>query len=236
MPIILRRDKGAPLTHEEMDDNFDYLDKNPDGKVMPGTQGNGVRFNYDTPEFGWHDLRCDMLVEYEAGNSPTLSQYYGQIMQLSFEEDNTITFNGHITHDYLPYSDIFIHVHWSHNSQVVTGGSVVWGFEISYAEGYGVAQFCPTKVISIYQEIDPVDPYTHFIAESAASVAGGSDTQLDSNKLTVDGMVLGRLHLLDNAIETSDGSTVNPFAHFVDIHYQSTGLPTPNRNPNFWIN
>ena len=236
MGVTLRRDKGAALTHDEMDDNFDYLDKNPNGKTMPSAKGVGVTFDYDNPEFGWHDLRCEMLLEYEDGDSPTLEQYHGRIMQLAFEEDNSITFNAHIPHDYLPGSDIFIHVHWSHNNQAVTGGSVVWGFEISYAEGYGVAQFCPTKTVSILQEVSPVEPYTHFIAETSASISSGSDTQLDSDLLTVDGLVLGRLHLLDNAIETSDGSTVKPFAHFVDIHYKSTGIPTPNRNPEFWNN
>lgn len=31
MPLVLRRNKGAPLTYEEMDGNFEFLDNKPSG-------------------------------------------------------------------------------------------------------------------------------------------------------------------------------------------------------------
>jgi hypothetical protein len=72
------------------------------------------------------------------------------------------------------------------------------------------------------------------VAEAIASTPGGSPVLLNTNKLCIDDIVQCRLFLDSNDIVTSDSSTVKPFAHFADIHYRSTGLPTKNKAPNFW--
>jgi len=51
---------------------------------------------------------------------------------------------------------------------------------------------------------------------------------LDTNDLEDDGLFLVRADLATST------STDNPFLHFVDIHYQSTGIPTKNRAPDFY--
>jgi hypothetical protein len=51
--------------------------------------------------------------------------------------------------------------------------------------------------------------------------------------MEVDGIIMCRLYLDSNDIITS-GGTVNPFVHFVDLHYQSTGIGTKGKAPNFY--
>ena len=130
-------------------------------------------------------------------------------------------------------SDIFIHVHWSHISEMVTGGSATWVFEVSYAKGHSQAAFTDTKLTSVVQDASQIKRQ-HMVAETNLSVPGGSGVQFDSNEIEVDGLFLCRIYLDSNDIVTSDSSTVSPFVHFVDLHYQSTGLPTKNKAPDFW--
>ena len=72
------------------------------------------------------------------------------------------------------------------------------------------------------------------IAEGGASVSGGSATQLDTDNLETDGLILGRMYVDSNDITVSGGGVPEPFIHFVDIHYQSTGVGTKQRAPDFW--
>jgi len=75
--------------------------------------------------------------------------------------------------------------------------------------------------------------YQHMIAETALSISGGSGTQLDTDLIEVDGLLFCRLYLDSNDL-TDSVAPPDPFVHFVDIHYQSTGVPTKNRAPDFW--
>lgn len=228
--IITRADKGEALTHNELDANLIELDKIPNGKVFPKTKGVGVKIDTDNPDFGWHDL----IGHINSGQGTSTFQIYrGGIKQAQFEEGQDAYIGFHIPHDYLPGSPLFIHAHWSHTSPVVTGGTVTWAFETMYAKGHNQAQFEEPVVVSIVSQAS-ILPYQHMIPEAACSTSGGSVTQLDTNLIETDGVIQCRLYLDSNDIITSDSSIVKPFVHFVDIHYQSTGLPTKNKAPNFW--
>lgn len=227
MTIITRTSKGSALTHAEMDNNLSELDKIPTGKVFPKTSGVGIKIDTDNPEFGWHDLIG--YINSGQGTS-TFQTFSGGIKQAQFAEGQDAYVSFHMPHDYLQGSPIYIHAHWSHNSTVVTGGTVTWVFETIYAKGHQQAPFSTPKLISVVQSASTVQ-YEHMIAETVASDGGGL---LTTNDLEVDGIIMSRLYLDSNDLQTSNASVVNPFVHFVDIHYQSTGLPTKNKAPNFW--
>lgn len=227
MAIITRTSKGSALTHAEMDNNLTELDKIPTGKVFPKTSGVGIKIDTDNPAFGWHDIIG--AITFGQGTS-TFEIYRGGIKQAQFAEGQDSYVSFHMPHDYLQGSPIYIHAHWSHNSAVVTGGTVTWAFETIYAKGHNQTAFSAPVIIAVIDYASSIQ-YQHMIAETVASDGG---SVLNTNDLEVDGVIISRLYLDSNDIQTSNGSTVNPFVHFVDIHYQSTGLPTKNKAPNFW--
>lgn len=233
MAIVTREGKGIALTHEEMDNNFNELDKIPNGQVFPNTKGVGIEISGTTSDFGWHDLIGQLYNVEEDVNAAQYNIYRGGIRNYQFVEGHEAFVNFHMPHDYLPGSEIYIHVHWSHDSTVVTGGTTTWAFETMYAKGHNQGAFEMPINISVIQAASIV-PFQHLIAETVASVDGGSPVLLDTEKLEVDGILQCRLYLDSNDIATSNATVVNPFAHFVDIHYQSTGLPTKNKAPDFW--
>ena len=225
MAIILRRDKGIPLTHTEMDNNFDELDKIPNGKVFPSDPAVGIKVDINNPIWSWQD----MLGELHADDS-RYKIYRGNIKAIQFAEQEDAFCEFHMPHDYAMGTDLFIHIHWSHKSNVVTGGSVTWGFELMYGKRGGT--FNDPIVVSVQQ--DAGNQYQHMVAEGIASTPGGSPVLLNTNDLEVDGIIQCRVFLDSNDITTSDSSVVDPFGHFVDIHYQSTGIGTKNKAPDFW--
>jgi len=233
MTIVTRAGKGAELTHNEMDNNFIELRDRPTGQVFPKTAGIGLKLDTAIPVWGWHDLNSPIWIDEDDPNKALFALYRGSIKARQFTELSNAFCTFHLTHDYVPGSDIFIHVHWSHNSTLVTGGSVTWGIELSYAKGYGQEAFSTTKTVSVLQAVTSTQ-YSHLIAETAASVTGGSATQLDTSLIQTDGLILARVFLDSNDMTVSSGLKPDPFVHSVDIHYQSTGLPTRNRNFNFW--
>lgn len=231
--IITRASKGSALTHNEMDSNLVELRDRPDGQVYPKTAGVGIKLDTDNPVFGWHDLNSPVWIDEEDPNKALLAAYVGNLKARQFTELSNGYCTFHLTHDYVPNTDLFIHVHWSHNSTLVTGGSVTWGIELSYAKGYDQAAFSTTKTVSILQNAS-ITQYQHMIAEIACSTNGGSSTQLDTSIIETDGLILARVFLDSNDLTVSSGLAPDPFVHSVDIHYQSNGLPTRNRNYNFW--
>jgi hypothetical protein len=233
MAIITRAGKGSALTHSEVDNNFIELNTIPNGKVFPKTQNVGIKVDTTTPTFPWKDILGRIDVITSAPNPATITNYRNGIYQAEFHEQDCVFVNFHMPHDYVVGTDIFMHVHWSHTSSVVTGGSVTFGIEMTYAKGHGQGAFGTTSTLSISQNAS-LDGYEHMVAEAQASVSGGSPVALDRDLLEPDGVLLCRIFLDSNDITTSNMSVPTPFVHFADIHYQSTGIGTKNRSPGFW--
>lgn len=231
MAIITRDSKGAPLTHTEMDTNLTELEQHPEGLRMPAEAGVGVKLG--TPQtYGWHDLRAFLAKDEAAG--PIQAPFRGGIKTLQYtaEQTQSAYTSFHIPHDYLPGSDLFVHVHWVCDSATITSGSVTWGFEATYAKGHQQEAFSLPIVVPVTQDASSIQ-YYHMVAETALSVAGGSGNQLDSNDIEVDGIVAVRLYLDSNDIVDSVAQP-DPFVFFVDLHYQSTQMPTINKSPSFY--
>lgn len=216
-------DKYKNMAPRQDPGEFNYY--NP---VVSSEKGDGLLLNIQDPKSGWHDLLSSTTVDRDnASKMPDFAIFTGSIKKYQFAINDESFHSYHLPHDYLPGSNIYIHVHWTHNSALVTGGSTTWNFEVSYAKGYNQSTFNTPVNLTVTQAVVNT-PLTHQIAETQLSISGGSATQLDSDLLETDGLILVKTSLIGNTTGTA------PFMLFCDIHYQSTGIPTKNKNYNFW--
>jgi len=220
-------------------ENFDgyYFDNDvyiADGQflVLDKASGNGIKVDATTPTFGWRDLLGPIVVRGSGGTDPNWTTYKGGIKAYSLNVNDEVWVTYHLPHDYVEGTDIFIHPHWSHNSTLVTGGSVTWSFEMTYAKGHNQAAF-GTNVTQTQVSNASTIQYQHIIDDTQISVSGGSGTQLDSDLFEPDGLILIRFYLSANNI-TSSGAVPDPFLHLADGHYQSTNIATKDRAPDFY--
>lgn len=196
---------------------------------IDNASGNGIKLDTTTPAFGWRDIIGDITVRNVGGSNPTFSVYRDAIRQQQFSVNDEAFNVFHMPHDYASGTDLFIHAHWSHNSASVTSGDVTWEFEVTYAKGFDQAPFPATVSESVVQTASTTQ-YQHMVAEAHISTSGGGASMLDTDDLEVDGLLLVRTSLIANTMN----GTPEPFLHTVDIHYQSTGIPTKNKAPNFY--
>ena len=232
MAITLRRDKGVPLTHDEMDNNFDELNKLPDGKVFPSDANKGIQVDVDNPQWYWGLCPSSIFMDPSDPLTPSLHLYKGNVKEMLFEENQRATTSFIVPYDYKIGTDIYIIFKSSHTSNVVTGGTVTWSIEFMYASPSHTVM-TDTITTSTILTI-PSIPYEVVGTEELLSTPGGSDHLLDTGLLEPGGFIHCLGYLDSNDISTSDGSVVNPFVHQVAILYQSRGLGTKNRWPDYY--
>lgn len=228
MAIVLRSVKGQALTKEEQEGNIVDLDERPLGQVYPKSQSIGIKIDTATPDWGWHDLLSTIRLGGTA-NDPTYVTYQGSIKQAQFDVGDEIFTEFHMPHDYAMGTDIYIHAHWSHNALGLTTGGITGVMEASYAKGHDQDFFGTPIIVNLAQDASLVR-YQHLIAEGPLSAAGGAGGLIDTALLEPDGLFLVRVELTGNTMDAA----AKPFLHAVDIHYQSTGLATKQKAPDFW--
>ena len=198
--------------------------------TLPNASGNGIKVNNASPAFGWQDLIGAITAKTSGVTAAPFNTFRNNI--LAYQMDNSTRafyIIYHVPHDYVPGTDIFWHVHWAHNSASVTTGSVTWQYEATYAKGFNQAPF-PASVVGTVTQAASTVQYQHMVAEGQMSVAGGSGTQLNSTNFEVDGLILLVATLSANTMSAA----TDPFIFTADIHYQSTGISTKNKAPNFY--
>lgn len=198
------------------------------GLILPKTSGSGIQVDLAAPTFPWYDLIGEVNSKGTGSNNPNWAVYRGSIYQYQFSVGTEVWANYHIPHDWLPGSDMFIHVHWSHNSASVVGGSVTWAFDMMVAKGFDQAPFSAPVSTSVSQNASTTR-YQHMISEVQISSNNPNTNQLNNNLIEVDSILVVHAYLSANSMG------VNPFAHSVDIHYQSTGIGTKQKAPNFYV-
>lgn len=195
-------------------------------QVLPSVGG--------TAAYGWHDLVGNISIRGTGATDPAFAVYQGGLRQFQYSVNDESFIEFHMPHDYAIGTDIYLHFHWSHNATTVTGGSVTWGAEAYYAKGHNQSAFATTaSPLTVTQNASTIQ-YQHLIAEGQFSVSGGSSSQLNTSLLEVDGLILVRVYLSANAMTVSGGGVPEPWLHQVDIHYQSNGMTTLNKAPNFY--
>jgi hypothetical protein len=219
--------------------------------VLPKTSGYGIKVDTSTETFGWRDLLGAIQTRPSAGGGasavPDYVAYRGNIYGWRFgttapnNHNHEAFIEFHMPHDYVPGSDLYIHTHWSQTT-VDTGGTAgvpgvaKWYFDISYADGHGTAggaadPFISPITVSVTQQ-GSTTQYGHMIAEVQFTNNGGTGGLIDSNTISVDGLILVRVYR--DPTDVADTLNQDTFLHFVDVHYQSTNIATKNKAPNFY--
>jgi hypothetical protein len=185
----------------------------------------------------WQDLLGPIIVRDSGATAPTLSTFRaGQIKQYSFDTSDVIGFSFHLPHNYKRGTDIYFHVHWSHNGTAISG-NMTWTYHATYAKGHDQEIF-PAEVSGVINRntvnIATTPRYIHALDEVALSTPGGSASLLDTDALEVDGLIF--VQLVATTIPTITGGSPNePFLFMADIHYQADMFGTKNKAPNFYV-
>jgi hypothetical protein len=203
---------------------------------LPKAPGIGLKVDVVNPTFGWRDLLGEINPRSTGPGRPTLSVFRGgSTREFAFSAGDEMDFSFHVPHDYVPGTDVFSHVHWAHNGTAISG-NIVWDFFTTYSKGHGQAAFPAEKNLTLtYSTVNiaTTPRYQHRIDEIQLSVPGGSATEIDTDLLEPDGVIL--MHINQTTIPAITGGSPNdPFILFVDIHYQSTGMATKKKSPDFY--
>lgn len=198
--------------------------------VLPKTASTGIQLDIASPTYPWADLLTQINVRgVGAPTDPTWNIFKGVMRAYQFSIGDFVWTFLHLPHDYLPGSDLYFHIHWAHSDPSVTTGDVTWEFITSVAKGHNQAAFSAEKTVTVTQTASTVQ-YQHLIAEAQISSVGGSATLIDNALLEPDTLILIRSRLSAN---TMNGGP-EPFVFTADLHYQSTGVGTKQKSPNFY--
>ncbi len=201
------------------------------GLILSKLPGVGIKVDNDTPTFGWRDLKGKVTQRNIGASKPTHAIFRDTLRQYQFAVGKEEYFTYHIDHDHVPNSDILLHVHWSHTSAAVTGGTITIEYELSYSRGYSRGAFGASVSTTFLGTANPVQ-YRKIISEIQVSAASPDANQINSGILEPDGVIEARVKITANNMT---GAQPDPFIHEVDIHYQSTNIGTKQREPNFYV-
>ena len=91
------------------------------GLNVPKTSGTGLSVD---GAFGWADIIGNVQPKATGAGSPARAAYGGaNLAQYAFVANDVCEFEYHIPHHHAPGTDLFWHVHWSHNATTITGRS-----------------------------------------------------------------------------------------------------------------
>jgi len=206
----------------------------PDGSlVMESAAGVGIKVDVIDPVYGWRDIIGKVAPKASGAGSPKREIYNGGLGgQYAFAAGDVFDMEFHIPHDYVPGTDIYIHVHWSHNGTAISG-NVVFDFYHEYAKGHNQADFPAEKQISMTYattNIATTPRYRHRIDELIMSGPAATATLMDRNDIEVDGLILMTCKL--TILPAITGGKL--FIHTADVHYQSTSIGTKGKSPPFF--
>lgn len=219
---------GSPIV------SFLCLDFNDESMTLSKSSGAGIKIDTDTPTYGFADLLGDQFSKNTGATKPTLAAYNGAINCWQFSAGDEAFMSYHIPHDYVKGTPIFLHIHWSHISTLVTGGSVTFKATSIYSKGHNQAAF-GNPVVGTFTGTASTTQYQQIISEVLYSDGTPTGIELDTDLLEPDGVIEMTFELDANNITVSGGGVPDPFIHFVDIHYQTTGLiGTKSKAPDFY--
>ena len=202
--------------------------------AISNASSRGIKIDTANPDWGWRDIIGKVTPKASGGGSPAREIYSaaGNIGQYAFVVNDICDFEFHIPHDYVPNSNIYFHIHWSHTGTDVSG-TMAWSVYHSYAKGHQQMAFSAEKNINIsYNTVNiaTTPQRRHMITEIQLSYPGGTANTIDTANVEVDGLVLMSAKL--TSIPTITGGKL--FLHTADIHYKSTNLATKGKAPNFY--
>lgn len=232
------------------EDNANFLYDNVnnrlkvDSYVVSKDSGKGIKVDLNTPTFGFADILGDQFTKNTGATKPSLTVYNGgRIQCYQFADGDEAFLSYHIPHDLAPNLDWFLHVHWSQISATATGGTLDFKYFSMYAKGHNQAsgsQFNATEKTATFSTIDINDGISGLLARqqhlTEVQITGPSATASVFNKedFEPDGVLELTLEMDANNL-TNSGSVLDPFLHFIDLHYRTKGvIGTKSKVPDFY--
>jgi hypothetical protein len=216
--------------------------------VINKTSGVGIKVDLAAPTFGFADLLGDQFSRNTGSSKPTLAQYNGAVNAWQFSNGDEAYLSYHIPHDYVPGTDIHLHIHWSQNNTGANGGTIDFKYFAIYAKGHNQASgsvftgFSGNPITATFSSIDIDDSgsggsglaqYQQHLTEVTISGASATSALFDRDDFEPDGVIELTLEMDANNLT---GTASDPFIHYVDIHYQTTGIiGTKQKVPDFYI-
>lgn len=201
--------------------------------VLSPREGKGIRIDTGNPSYCWRDLEGVESVDITGQNSATLRSYRGKIREYAFGVSDMKDARFHMPHDYVPKSDMYLHIHWSHNGSTISG-AVGATAAYTYARGHDQEIFAPEKQILFSHStpnIATIPAFQHFITEIPITADVATASLMSNALLEPDGLLL--LNLEITAVPTLSGGK-HLFVHRTDLHYLSTNIGTLNKAPYFY--
>jgi len=216
-----------------------FLKRFVDNIVLNKASGYGILVDTVNPTYGWKDLIGFQLPDTGGANAPSLATFIGgSVRRFAYGAADKMDCEFHIPHDYVPGTNIYAHVHWSHNGTAISG-DFVGTFAFTYCKGHGQTAhtFNAEKIITVtYNTIDinATPRYGHRLEEVMISSAATDASHIDVSLIEPDGVLA--LNYTQTTIPTITGGSPNePFVFFIDLHYQSTQTATKQKTPNFYV-
>jgi len=232
---------GDATNYTEITDTGDIKPKGSAFLIFEKASGNGIKVDQTTPTFGFADLLGDQFSKNTGATKPTLVAYNGVVNAWQFANGDEAFLTYHIPHDYVKGTDIHLHVHWSQNAVGATGGTVDFRYTAIYSKGHNQvsgSSFTSTPITALFSSIDINDggsglnQYQQHFTGITISAASATTALFDRDDFEPDGVIELTLEMDANNLT---GTASNPFIHYVDIHYQTTGLiGTKSRAPDFY--
>lgn len=202
-----------------------------EGLVVPKTSGKGIKVDPAAPTFPWRRIRGEIDYDPDTpATRPALATFRGGNVKAYQWAVNDITQIAYdLPHDYAPGTDIYLHLDWAHNSGSVASGSITVDISATYAKAHNQAAF-PAEISTSINDSASTTQYQLKSPHIQLSTSGGSGSQLDSDNFEPGGKILLYAVLSANTISAA----TDPFIFALDIEYQSTGVGTKNKDPNFY--
>jgi hypothetical protein len=211
--------------------------------ILPKASGKGIKVDRAAATFGWKDLLGDQFSKNTGGTKPLLTTYNDTIDAWQFSDGDEAFLTYHIPHDYVPGTDIHLHVHWSQTYDSCTGGTIDFRYSAIYAKGHNQVSgsvFGPaTPITATFPSININDgngglnQYQHHLTEVVISAASSTGALFDRDDFEPDGVIELTFEMTSNNL--TGVSVTDPFIHYVDIHYQSTNIGTKDKAPDFYV-
>jgi hypothetical protein len=234
--LTTRRDKGAPLTFDELDDNFENINTEVGGiagglgtmsaqdaatVAITGGSVDDVKLTHAT---GWKDMLAPVGGATVPSNSAPSPANFGpahtpQRREYAFGVGDYVFIQPfHVNHDIFPGAEAYFHVHWATNG--TSTGLVQWEITFMRALGHNQANFSAPEVILIEQAAHGT-AWRHMVSETVTPIILTEPDEL----------IIATLR----RVAPSSGSNADiVFGLMVDLHYQADRNVTPQKAPDFF--
>lgn len=169
----------------------------------------------------WRDITGSIEVRGVAATDPAWAQISsGPFYAWRFAVDDIIWMCYHIPHDFVPNTEIHLHVHWLPDGTNVN--DVKWEWYYTYAKGFDQSAFNPAGTQITATTTPSGTAYQHYVTET---------TGIDLSITEPDGLIYCRIARVTNG---GTDNTDEIFLLTADVHYRSTDTGTVGKAPNFY--